>query len=82
MGADPPVTPGLIVPRRFCGPAVSGNGGWTAGALAALGAASVTPLELANAYRGLANGGVWLPTRTLLDAPSAGPVTFEKSGRT
>ena len=26
----------LIVPRRFCGPASSGNGGWTAGALAAL----------------------------------------------
>ena len=28
--------PPLIVPRRFCGPASSGNGGWTAGALAAL----------------------------------------------
>jgi hypothetical protein len=26
----------LIVPARFCGPAASGNGGWTAGALAAL----------------------------------------------
>jgi hypothetical protein len=26
----------LIVPRRFCGPPSSGNGGWTAGALAAL----------------------------------------------
>lgn len=26
----------LIVPRRFCGPPDSGNGGWTAGALAAL----------------------------------------------
>jgi hypothetical protein len=26
----------LLVPRRFCGPASSGNGGWTAGALAAL----------------------------------------------
>lgn len=26
----------LIVPRRFCGPADSGNGGWTAGALATL----------------------------------------------
>ncbi|MCD4533609.1 hypothetical protein LRP67_05895 [Nocardioides sp. cx-169] len=25
----------LIVPRRFCGPPSSGNGGWTAGALAA-----------------------------------------------
>jgi hypothetical protein len=25
----------LIVPRRFCGPPASGNGGWTAGALAA-----------------------------------------------
>jgi hypothetical protein len=29
----------LLVPRRFCGPPSSGNGGWTAGALAAL----VTP---------------------------------------
>lgn len=28
--------PELIVPRRFCGPPSSGNGGWTAGALAAL----------------------------------------------
>ena len=26
----------LIVPRRFCGPESSGNGGWTAGALATL----------------------------------------------
>ena len=30
-----PVTE-LIVPRRFCGPPDSGNGGWTAGALAVL----------------------------------------------
>jgi hypothetical protein len=28
--------PDLLVPRRFCGPPSSGNGGWTAGALAAL----------------------------------------------
>lgn len=28
--------PDLIVPARFCGPPSSGNGGWTAGALAAL----------------------------------------------
>lgn len=27
--------PDLLVPRRFCGPPSSGNGGWTAGALAA-----------------------------------------------
>jgi hypothetical protein len=26
----------LLVPRRFCGPPVSGNGGWTAGAMAQL----------------------------------------------
>jgi hypothetical protein len=26
----------LVVPRRFCGPASSGNGGWSAGALAGL----------------------------------------------
>ncbi len=31
-----PPAPELIVPQRFCGPASSGNGGWTAGALAAL----------------------------------------------
>jgi hypothetical protein len=31
----PDVTPPLTIPRRFCGPASSGNGGWTAGALAA-----------------------------------------------
>ena len=29
-------SPDLLVPRRFCGPPSSGNGGWTAGALAAL----------------------------------------------
>lgn len=48
----------LVVPERYCGPASSGNGGWTAGALAGLalgergGAVEVTlrlppPLELA-----------------------------------
>lgn len=37
MGEDPPMTDHpLLVPRRFCGPPSSGNGGWTAGALAAL----------------------------------------------
>jgi hypothetical protein len=39
MGEDQGVTyavPGeLVVPARFCGPARSGNGGWTCGALAA-----------------------------------------------
>jgi hypothetical protein len=29
------VTEVLVVPARFCGPAASGNGGWTSGALAA-----------------------------------------------
>ena len=33
----------LIVPRRFCGPPDSGNGGWTAGALAALAPLTTTP---------------------------------------
>jgi hypothetical protein len=28
--------PPLVIPHRFCGPPSSGNGGWTAGALAAL----------------------------------------------
>ncbi len=36
MGEDPEVTPTLVVPRRYCGPPVSGNGGWSSGALAAL----------------------------------------------
>lgn len=35
MGEDPIVTD-LVVPRRFRGPPSSGNGGWTAGALAEL----------------------------------------------
>ena len=35
MGTDPAVT-SLLVPRRFCGPPASGNGGYSAGALAAL----------------------------------------------
>ncbi len=35
MGEDPFMTE-LLVPRRFCGPPSSGNGGWTAGSLAAL----------------------------------------------
>ena len=35
MGEDPVVNE-LLVPRRFAGPPSSGNGGWTAGALAAL----------------------------------------------
>lgn len=40
----------------------------------ALGNGDVTLLELANAYRSLANGGVWLPYRwTLPDAADAGP---------
>jgi hypothetical protein len=32
----PGLSPPLVVPRRFRGPATSGNGGWTAGALATL----------------------------------------------
>jgi len=36
MTAAPSLSPDLLVPRRFCGPPSSGNGGWTAGALAAL----------------------------------------------
>jgi hypothetical protein len=35
VGEDPQVTD-LLVPSRFRGPATSGNGGWTAGALAGL----------------------------------------------
>jgi penicillin-binding protein 1C len=37
----------------------------------ALGNGEVTLLELANAYRGLANGGEWRPVRWLLDQPPA-----------
>jgi hypothetical protein len=36
MTTSPSPTADLLVPRRFCGPPSSGNGGWTAGALAAL----------------------------------------------
>ena len=36
-----------------------------------LGNGEVTLLELANAYRGLANGGVWTPYRWNLEAPAA-----------
>ena len=36
MGEHQTMTRELIVPRRFCGPPSSGNGGWTSGALAAL----------------------------------------------
>jgi len=35
------VTGDLLVPARFCGPPTSGNGGWTAGALAAYLASAV-----------------------------------------
>jgi penicillin-binding protein 1C len=52
----------------------------------ALGNGDVTLLEVANAYRGLANGGVWSPTRFVLAAtsgssPSAGPVAGTRDGR-
>jgi hypothetical protein len=36
MTTSPHPAADLLVPRRFCGPPSSGNGGWTAGALAAL----------------------------------------------
>ena len=39
----------------------------------ALGNGDVTLLELANAYRGLANGGVWTPTRTLVGSAGSVP---------
>jgi hypothetical protein len=35
MGEDQGVSE-LVIPQRFCGPASSGNGGWTSGALAGL----------------------------------------------
>lgn len=40
------MTQELTVPRRFCGPASSGNGGWTAGALAARVDAPVVSVSL------------------------------------
>jgi hypothetical protein len=42
------VTPTLVVPRRFCGPPVSGNGGWSSGALATLVAGA--PVDHATAW--------------------------------
>ena len=47
------------------------NGGFHGPSLA-LGSAEVTLLDLTNAYRMLANGGVWSPVRWKADAP-AGP---------
>ncbi|MFN3602998.1 MAG: hypothetical protein ACK4UY_16580, partial [Dietzia sp.] len=38
MTSTPAATDVLTVPSRFCGPPSSGNGGWSAGALAALAA--------------------------------------------
>jgi len=40
----------------------------------ALGSATVSPLELAGLYSGLANGGLFAPPRFLRDAPTAPPV--------
>jgi hypothetical protein len=48
VGEDPQVTPTLVVPQRFCGPPVSGNGGWSSGALAALVAGA--PVDHATAW--------------------------------
>ena len=50
MGGDPMTDP-LLVPRRFCGPPSSGNGGWTAGALAALGEAGAPGPAIAVSLR-------------------------------
>ena len=44
--------PELLVPSRFCGPPSSGNGGWTAGALAALVDTS-TPVERSGPWPGI-----------------------------
>ncbi|GAB2873705.1 hotdog family protein [Nocardioides pacificus] len=41
---------GLVVPARFCGPPGSGNGGWTAGALAALVPSAACPTNRADAW--------------------------------
>lgn len=46
------------------------SGGWY-GASLALGSADVTLLALANAYRTLANGGLWTPVRKLPQRPGA-----------
>ena len=43
------------------------------GAALALGGADVTLLALTNAYRALANGGVWAPTRLRADAEAVAP---------
>ena len=46
----------------------------------ALGNGDVSLLELANGYRGLANGGVWMPYRWLSDEPAGG--VADTAGRT
>lgn len=56
MGEDPhvsehpPEETTLLVPARFCGPPGSGNGGWTAGSLAALVPAAARPSRRADAW--------------------------------
>ena len=47
----------------------------------ALGNGEVTLLELANAYRGLAAGGVWRPVRWRLDRGPAGPGAVNGAGQ-
>jgi len=71
------VTPGAFVPTlRRLGIASVDRPGDHYGLSLALGSADVTLLELANAYRALANGGLASPVRTRLDAPApaAAPV--------
>lgn len=52
----------LIVPSRFCGPASSGNGGWTAGALAGL-------VPLAPLGRRESRADAWSPIEVSLRRP-------------
>ena len=59
----------LVVPRRFCGPPSSGNGGWTAGALAAH-VESDAPGAQAEAWPGIA---VSLRRPPPLDVRDGGP---------
>jgi penicillin-binding protein 1C len=62
----------LLATLRLAGFASLGRSAEYYGLGLSLGNGDVTLLEMANAYRALANGGVWRPFRWRADAPAAG----------
>ena len=76
----------LVVPRRFRGPATSGNGGWTSGALAELLAPAPTGLTWALGVLGLADppppAGLVVRVRLSAPPPLETPMTVVRDGAT